>query len=911
MHGLARRPTACYENKKINHQASSQYTNQRFSISAIAYTPFFLVLFLLLMVGYSLFSDKEDLTMKDYQQFLQSKIEIEYHEDGIHPKSMSDILMPHQVDSALWMLGRKRALLAASFGLGKTIVQCEVAKHVINAKGGKFLVVAPLGVRSQFMLEDGPLLGIEWQYVTSDTEVEAATSPYLITNYERVRDGGIDPRKHKITGVSLDEGAVLRSLGSKTSEVFKVLFKDIAYKFVATATPSPNNFKEIIYYAEWLGVMDAGQALNRWFKRDPAKAGNLTLYKQHEKKFWLWVSSWALFLHTPSDLGYSDEGYELPEMEVRWHRVSVDHSRAFDTADSMGQRRLLIDTTGSVIDAVREKRATIGIRLAKAKEIIEESPDDHFIIWHHLEDERRAIERAIPNATSVYGSQPLDLREQRIVDFSHGRFPILATKPEIAGSGCNFQRHCHRAIYLGIDPKFHDFIQSIHRLQRFQQNKPVIVDIIYAESEEPTMQNLQTKWAQHNELVARMRNIITTYGLSHRKMEAELRRTIGVEREVYSGQWFTSAHNDCTDEMKHIKTNSIGLIHTSIPFGNHYEYTTSIEDFGHNSSDAKFWEQMDFLIPELLRVTMPGRLAAIHVKDRILYGWQTNSGFMEVSPFSDDCVAAFRKHGWIFEGRRTIVTDVVRENNGTYRLSYSEMAKDASKMGSGLPEYLLLFRKPPTDTADQRADNPIVKSKDEYSLGRWQIDAYSLWKSSGNRLLSPDELALMIDLAQIHRIVKEEHLTSVYDYERHVEIVDTIDAAGRLPRVYMLIPPKVTNSEAHWVWDDVVYMRTLNTNQSQGRRENHICPLPLDIVERTIRLYSNPDDIVLDPFGGLHTVPYAAIKMGRRAYAAELNYDYWSAGIKYCDAAEMERSAPTLFDLVDFESLPELEMAAD
>jgi hypothetical protein len=284
---------------------------------------------------------------------------------------------------------------------------------------------------------------------------------------------------------------------------------------------------------------------------------------------------------------------------------------------------------------------------------------------------------------------------------------------------------------------------------------------------------------------------------------------------------------------------------------------------------------MDYLIPELLRVLKPGRLAAIHVKDRILYGHQTKSGFMEVSPFSDECVMAFRKHGWLYEGRRTIVTDVVRENSSTYRLGWTEMTKDASKMGSGLPEYLLLFRKPPTTSENARADEPVTHNKVEYSRARWQVDAHSFWRSNGNTPLLPEEL---------------------YDYQAHVAELEKMEKAGSLPASFFEKPP-VSHSDQ--VWDDVIYMRTLNSNQSQHRREMHICPLPFDIVERTIKLYSNEGDLVLDPFSGLFTVPYLAIKYGRLAYGIELNAEYYQAGVRYCQDMEQQVMMPTLFDYLE------------
>lgn len=813
-----------------------------------------------------------------YRQFLESKIVIaEQHGFDVDVEDIHPECFPHQKDAIRWAAGLGRALIAMSFGLGKTRIQCELAR-LVHAKTGKmFLVICPLGVKHQFVNEDGPVLGVDWKYCKTDEEIVNAGTPYIITNYERVRDGDITPAKHDFAGVSLDEGSVLRSLGSKTYQVFIDLLKDIPFRYVATATPAPNEYKEIIHYAEFLGIMDRGQALTRWFKRDSSKAGHLTIHPIHEHAFWDWVASWALFLFTPADLGYDDKGYDLPKLNIYWHRIKVDQTRAWTQFDNRGQSRLLLDAASGVSEASAEKRATLPERIAKMQEILKAGKKRHWLIWHHLEIERDAIEKAVPTSVSVYGSQDLEEKEEKILQFAHGEIPILATKPELAGSGCNFQYHCYSNIFLGVDYKFQDFIQAIHRTYRFQQDKPVDVHIIYAESEDHVVATLKRKWQQHDDLVQRMREIVRTFGMARISIQSDLSRTIGILRMENKQRLFTAINNDCVLEMENLPSDHVDLIHTSIPFGNHYEYSAQYEDFGHNPTDGDFWGQMDFLIPELLRVLKPGRVAAIHVKDRILYGHQTPTGFMEVSPFSDECVMAFRKHGWLYEGRRTIVTDVVRENASTYRLGWSEMAKDSSKMGSGLPEYLLLFRKPPTSNENSRADEPVTKDKASYSRARWQVDAHSFWRSNGNSPLLPVEL---------------------YDYEAHIERLETLDNKGALPASFFMEPPK---SMTHWVWDDVVYMRTLNTEQSKKRLENHICPLPFDIVERTIRLYSNEGDLVLDPFAGLFTVPVTAMKLGRIGYGIELNHDYYAAGVKYCEMTQQEKLAPTLFDLLQLQ----------
>lgn len=295
---------------------------------------------------------------------------------------------------------------------------------------------------------------------------------------------------------------------------------------------------------------------------------------------------------------------------------------------------------------------------------------------------------------------------------------------------------------------------------------------------------------------------------------------------------------------------------------------------------------------------MPGRVAAIHVKDRIEFGNYTGNGMPSLYPFSDDTVRAFRKHGFVYFGRITITTDVVRENNQTYRLGWTENSKDGTKMGVGLPEYLLLFRKLPSDTSKGYADDPVVKSKLDYTRAQWQLDAHGFWKSNGNRPIKPEDFARM-DPSAVQGFWKKFDLDNVYDYELHVAICEALEKAKKLPTGYMITPPQSAHPD---VWTDVTRMRTLNSMQSMKNEMFHLCPLQFDIVERSIGRYSMPGELICDPFGGLMTVPYCAINMGRRGYGIELNADYFRGGISYLKAAEHKKNVPTLFDLLKEES---------
>lgn len=911
------------------------------------------------------------VSLAEYDAFLRAKAVVARPE-GLQAAAGNDLnplLKQHQAAIVRWAVAGGRRAIFAAFGLGKTFMQVEAIESIRRSIGGRGLIVAPLGVRQEFMRDVRTLATGEhpnitdaqraalaaWQdghpervpsirFIRSPAEAE---EPGLyITNYETVREGKLDPQLFDVT--SLDEASCLRGFGgSKTFREFMRLFAGddrsggvrtdgVRYRFVATATPSPNDYIELLAYAAYLGIMDVGEAKTRFFKRDSSHADKLTLHPHKEEEFWLWVSSWALFLQKPSDLGYSDEGYDLPPVTVRWHEIRSDLTT--DATERDGQGILIRDVSHGVVGAAREKRDSLDARVAKAAEIKAASPDDHFIFWHDLESERVALERAIPSIVSVYGAQDLEERERAIADFSDGRIPDLAGKPVMLGSGCNFQRHCHRAVYAGITAKFNDFIQSYHRLVRFLQAEPVEVDIITTEAERGTRRILETKWKNHVRQVEKMGEIIRKYRLNEQAIAKALERSIGVDRIEVTGEAYRLVNNDTVIETARMEENSVGLVVTSIPFSTQYEYTPSYNDFGHTEDDDHFWRQMDFLIPSLLRVLKPGRWACVHVKDRIVPGGINGLGFQTLSTFHCDTIDRFRRHGFAFLGMKTIATDVVRENNQTYRLGWTEQCKDATKMGCGTPEYLLLFRKPQSDRSKSYADEPVTKAKKEwvgnsallaaadeayrgaedddaaeaaalelrdaaldngawrnptgYSRARWQIDAHAFMRSSGDRLLKPEEIQ-GLEAKSVYRIWKAFNLSSIYDFEHHVAIAEALETRGALPPTFMLLPPHSWHDD---VWSDVARMVTINSLQAAKGKEMHLCPLQFDIVDRAIAQLSSPGDLVYDPFGGLMTVPYRAIKLGRRGAATELNTGYFLDGVKHVEAMARQMAMPSLFD---------------
>ena len=987
----------------------------------------------------------DTLTESTYDEFLRAKAAIAPAVGvDVAADDLSATLMPHQAAIVEWAVRGGRRAIFANFGLGKSIMQLETLRLTLAGHGhGRGLIVCPLGVRQEFMRDARTLLGVELEFVNRSEQV--AGDGLYITNYEPVRDGKLDPSLFVAT--SLDEASVLRSYGSKTFQTFLTLFDRVPYRFVATATPSPNRFKELIHYAGYLGVMDTGQALTRFFQRDSTKANNLTLYPHMEREFWLWLNTWAVFLQSPADLGMDATGYTLPPLDVEYIEVDPDLA-AFDQYDRDGQGVLIRGTSMGVVGAAKEKRETIEPRITRLMEIVrahvgrgeegqssgalegvlpgepgpadrgpertgreegtrgevgipssilggepreasgatarageaelrsrsgfvsrpeQAEPDsvlradrsgvrsdahgtsgplpavrqgdvpagdrplprhrggegtslptvqrragsagghggvdtpsalisDQIVIWCELNAEQRLIERRLSDAgitySSIYGSLPTETVEKRLQEWRDRKTVALVGKPVMLGQGLNLQQ-ANVCVFAGVSHRFNDFIQACHRIQRFGQTRPCVAYIIHAETEREVVATLREKWSQHKELTANMTAVIKEHGLSSTSIADALTRALGIDRITAAGEGWFLANNDTVIETSLMASDSLDMILTSIPFANHYEYTPSYNDFGHTKSNSHFWSQMDYLTPELYRTLKPGRICAIHVKDRILFGNVTGYGFPTVDNFHEETSAHFQKHGFTKVGMITVVTDVVRENNQTYRLGWTENSKDSTKMGVGCPEYVLLFRKPQTDRTKGYADEPVTKDKADYTRARWQVDAHAFWRSSGERLLTTEELAAL-PVQERSRLFTEQTLRQVYDYASHITIGEQLEGRGALPATFMSLAPGSWHPD---VWHDVNRMLTLNSTQSQRAQTMHVCPLQFDIVDRLIVRYTNPGDLVYDPFAGIGTVPLRALKLGRRGAGAELNAGYFLDSVKYLEAQEREHDMPSLFDL--------------
>ncbi len=299
---------------------------------------------------------------------------------------------------------------------------------------------------------------------------------------------------------------MLKAFRGKMRNKLTYEWSAVPHKTAWTATPGPNRLTELLNYAEFLGIMRTGDALTRWFINDAKLKGQdaLRLSKVGEKEFWEWLASWCIVAGKPSDLGFSDEGHELPEYEIHYERVTTDMTRAFEQATKEGQYRLIPNSQLSATNMWADKRATVEERTRMMAEVVNRKPDENWFLLTDTDYERDAANEAMAGCTVVTGGQPIRTKEDRLLGFARGEIQRLLTKPDIAGFGLNFQYHCHNMALIGLTHKWEVIHQVIGRIVRPRQARKCHIHIILPDSEIDILANIERKQRQHDELQQKM-----------------------------------------------------------------------------------------------------------------------------------------------------------------------------------------------------------------------------------------------------------------------------------------------------------------------------------------------------------------------------------------------------------------------
>lgn len=729
--------------------------------------------------------------MKDYQKFLESKIK-SVSESGfdIDVKNLNKKLFEFQKFIVKTALKKGRYALFEDCGLGKTIQQLEWAYQVSIHTNKPVLILCPLAVAGQ-TIKEGLKFGYTVTKIHTDTLI---TNGLYITNYEQLENIDCD----LFAGVVLDESSILKNFDGKLKELITKTFKDTHYKLCCTATPSPNDPMEIGTHAEFLNVMSRNEMLSMYFVHDGGDTAKWRLKRHSIDLFWDWVSEWAIMISKPSDIGFEDTGYKLPKLNL------IDKKVITEIKDN---GKLFNDVSVSAIDFNAELRITLIKRIEEVETIVNNS-DENFIVWVKQNEESEKLTKVLVNAYEVKGSDSVEYKEKTLLDFADNKFKVLVTKSKIAQFGMNFQ-NCHNQVFASLDFSFEALYQSIRRSYRFGQKSEVNIYLITTDTMENVIAIVKEKQKHFLEMQKQMckttrKNYLK---INQSKMKSEKSKTV-------KNEYFEMINGDCVKNIKNIQSESIGLSIFSPPFAELYVYSDNLEDMGNSKNYNEFFEHFEYLIPELNRVMIPGRILAIHCMDLPIQ--KGKEGYIGLRDFSGMIIDNFQKNGFIYHSRVTIWKDPVIEMQRTKALGllHKQVKKDSSMSRVGLPDYMLIFRK--------EGLNPQPITNDKIPVDLWQ------------KYASP-------------------------------------------------------------IWYDINYSNTLQRESArEDKDEKHICPLQLDTIERTVRLWSNEGDTVFSPFAGIGSEGYISLKENRKFKGIELKESYFKQAVKNLNSVIEEKKQLSL-----------------
>ena len=714
--------------------------------------------------------------MKPYAEFLASKRRVVASlGPTVDPGDVHLLLFPFQRDLVRWAVRKGRAALFADTGLGKTFMQLEWARLI----GEPTLIVAPLSVARQ-TIREATKIGLTVKYVRHQSEVDGLLS---ITNYEMV--GHFDPAL--FGAVVLDESSILKSLDGKTRQTLTEMFAATRYRLCATATPAPNDIAEIGNHSEFLGLMPHHEMLSAFFvhgSMDNGKDG-WRLKGHAQEEFFRWLASWGMSIRRPSDLGYEDDGFILPELVIE---------PEFIPAEYVPDGQLFFGGLGGVKDRSAVRRKTLMPRVQRAADLVNATPGQ-WIVWHGLNDEGYALRDAIPDAVLVEGNQSPEAKATAIEAFQDGKHRVLVTKPRIAGFGMNLQ-NAHQMAFVGLSDSWEAYYQCIRRCWRFGQTEVVRAHVVLSDAEAEIYENVMRKEGEATRMQERLIEHIAAF--ERGELDGKAEDFEYQEDTVHRPSW-TMMLGDSVERMREIGTASVDLALFSPPFMSLFTYSPSERDIGNNRPD-EFWTHFRYLITEINRVMKPGRNVAVHVQQ--VATSVAHDGVTGLNDFRGDVIRAFVGGGFTFHGEVTIDKDPQAQAIRTKAkgLLFVQKERDRVWLRPAFADFILVFRAP--------GENAIPILDDQITNNEW-IE----W--------------------------------------------------------------------ARPIWYGIRESATLNAAEAREERdERHIAALQLETVMRCIRLWSNPGELVLDPFMGIGTTGYVAVQHGRRAIGCELKRSYFDAACR-------------------------------
>jgi DNA modification methylase len=617
----------------------------------------------------------------EYSAFLKSKsARVDSVGFDVPTSKLNQRLFDFQKAVVRWGIRRGRAIFGCDTGLGKSIMAMEWGRQV----GGRCLILAPLAVALQFV-EEGKKHDYDIPYVR--TPADLPIEGLAVTNYERF--GAFDGVQLK--ALVTDECSILASFDGRTRTHIIDRAQDIPFRLGCSATPAPNDYIELGNHAAYLGIMNWQEMAATYFVHEQmSKVGvrgegsqSWRLKGHAEDAFWRWVVSWMVFVKRPSDIGFDDERFRLPKLTIEDHIVEGHYKP---------EGMLFATKLSGIQDRTKVRRLTLEERVKKAVKLIK-SNNEQWIAWCGLNDEAEAIAEALEDSRNLSGDDDPEEKAQAIIDFTKGRFRTLVTKSKIASMGLNLQ-NCAHQVFVGLGDSYRDYYQGIRRSWRYGQKRPVQIHIVLSQIESEIAANVRRKErdADHmsREMVKRMSE------LEKQEVHGTKREEVSYERETAkspSNLWRIE-RGDCVEVLRTEKSDTVDFSIYSPPFASLYTYTNSRHDMGNCRSEDEFFGHFGFFLPELLRVTKPGRLTACHVSQ--LTAMASRDGYIGLKDFRGRVIDAFNRAGWIHHGEICIQKNPQAQAIRTKAMGllFATLKKDSSKLRPALADFIVLFRKP-------------------------------------------------------------------------------------------------------------------------------------------------------------------------------------------------------------------------
>lgn len=608
-----------------------------------------------------------------YQKFLESKImRIDNLGFDITENEINPILFDFQKAIVKWSIKKGRCAVMIDCGLGKSFIQLEWLRLICEKFNQKGLIIAPLSVAHQ-TIKEAEKLGINLTYAENQENIKTQLS---ITNYERLHNFNSD----EFIGIVLDESSILKSISGKIKKLCFNMFVKTKFKLSCTATPAPNDISEIANQAQFLGIMKREEMLSKFFLHRDMEWE----IKGHAKQsFYFWISQWAVFARKPLDLGFNNENYNLPALNIEaiWSEEKFCRDgELFSITDLKGiQDRLEIKRKSM------QKKAEIIIDFIKDKK-------KQFIIWCGLNEESDYLEKYISGSVQLSGKQMQSDKIKEIENFKNGKTQILITKPKIAGFGMNFQ-NCHNMIFFGLSDSYESYYQCIRRCWRYGQKEKVNIYIVLNVSEQAILNNVITKEKHSNDLfngvIAETSEILNTelHGKTYNQKDEYM-------ENIFEGKNWKLYNADSCIITEQLENESIDMMIYSPPFASLYTYSNSIHDLGNSKDYQEFFNHLSYITKNQLRILKQGRICCVHVSQ--IPAMLVRDGYIGLKDFRGDIIKHYTEHGFIYHGEVCIYKNPQAQSIRTHSkgLTFSQLEKDSSWNRPALADYILIFRKP-------------------------------------------------------------------------------------------------------------------------------------------------------------------------------------------------------------------------